>query len=711
MIANRLEPALNYIISDNQRGFRKGKRICCNIRMAYELIKFAEANKIEGIILSLDFEKCFDKVSFEVLFGALHFFKFPKYIIDWITILYTDFEVNIQNNGHFSGRIQIQQGLHQGGPCSSLLFLICAEILALLLKNDRNIEGIPVDDIMNLLGQYADDADIYLIKSQKALDSVFLVLERFKSMSGFTLNYDKTALLRIGSLKNTDSTLLTKQTVAWTNEPINVLGVWVSTDLQQGIKKNYDEIYTKVKSTLKRWQHRRTSLFGKIMLINSLITSLFIYKMMALPMMSQEMESRIKSDLTKFLWNNAKPKIAYDTLIQPKGDGGGGLIDLGVKNKALKLSWISILNDEPDLSNVVYANFAPVLKEKIWKCSLTKADIKLIIDDPFWKEVLEAWSTFKVQADQITKYDTQLIWFNSAIRVSNMPVLWERPFKKGLLYVGQLYRNGELISKEVARNEFDLSVLSLNAIASALPKEMRQYARKKSSTDTFVAPVIDFVSVMRKRKDLSSFAYKFLIKPKTQCSLISRWSKELNKEVQYDQLSRCFREVFLTTNIPKYRSFQFRLLHRAIVTNIHLHRWGKLDSNLCSFCGKEPETYSHLFVLCDNIKQLWIGLEREMYKFNDQDINFGVDAVLNNKLVPNPRNVKNFICLLFKQYIYRQRCIGDKLNLEKFIFIVNSSKNIERYIAVKNGNERKYRQKWSKDISSYHEQDLYNCSS
>ena len=202
MIANRIEPSLDMIISDNQRGFRKGRRISCNIRMAFELIKFAKDKDLEAIILSLDFEKCFDKVSFSILFGALEFFKFPKYITKWVKILYTNFKINTQNNGFFSGRIDIQQGLHQGGPCSSLLFLICAEILALMIKENKNIKGIWVDEIHNLFGQYADDADAYLLYKKETIDTMFMVLEIFRAMSGFTLNYNKTTIMRIGSMQN-----------------------------------------------------------------------------------------------------------------------------------------------------------------------------------------------------------------------------------------------------------------------------------------------------------------------------------------------------------------------------------------------------------------------------------------------------------------------------------------------------------------------------
>ena len=83
--------------------------------------------------------------------------------------------------------------------------------MAILLRENPNIQGILVNEIRNLLGQYADDADLYLKYHQGSLNSVFDVLETFRRMSGFCVNYDKTTVLRIGSLKNSDSTLFTQK--------------------------------------------------------------------------------------------------------------------------------------------------------------------------------------------------------------------------------------------------------------------------------------------------------------------------------------------------------------------------------------------------------------------------------------------------------------------------------------------------------------------
>ena len=181
ILANRMLESLEYIISQNQQGFMRNRHMAVNIPKLFDLIAFAERNDLEAIILSLDFQKCFDLIEKSAIIGSLNFFNYPNYIIKWIDMLYTDFTAVVQNNRHFTQQMNVEKFVHQGGCISSILFLICAEVLAIELRNqNKTILGIPVNQIENLLGQFADDMDIYLLYHQETLNHVFDILEKFK---------------------------------------------------------------------------------------------------------------------------------------------------------------------------------------------------------------------------------------------------------------------------------------------------------------------------------------------------------------------------------------------------------------------------------------------------------------------------------------------------------------------------------------------------
>ena len=65
-IATRLKNNLIKIINKNQSGFIKGRYIGDNIRSLLEVIDLAEEENLSCIVLSIDFEKAFDTISWKL---------------------------------------------------------------------------------------------------------------------------------------------------------------------------------------------------------------------------------------------------------------------------------------------------------------------------------------------------------------------------------------------------------------------------------------------------------------------------------------------------------------------------------------------------------------------------------------------------------------------------------------------------------------------
>ena len=412
-----------------------------------DLIIYAENHDIPAYVLSLDFEKCFDKIDFSAIFGAMQFFEYPDYLIKWTKILYTDFTAQIQNNGYFSNIISVKRSVHQGGPCSSYYFLICAELLAIALRQNTKISGIPVDDILHLISQYADDADIYGVMNKSSLLETFQVLDHFQQHTGFTVSYDKTQILRIGSLKDSEARIYTSKEVKWTNGPICVLGVNICANNNMLLTLNYEQYVEKTKAILNNWCNKNLSLIAKINVVNVLIGSLFVYKMSVLPNIPESIVKKIEKIITEFIWSKKKAKIPLRTLQANKASGGLGLINLHIRDQAIKISWIKTMLQDDKYAKLAYLMLSPEMGNLIWKCNLNVPDAKRVTTHTFWSDVLSAWA--KINYVQRVEYD-DIIWLNSNIRIENKPIFWRKQFGRGLIYVSQLFSGQEPITVEKA---------------------------------------------------------------------------------------------------------------------------------------------------------------------------------------------------------------------------------------------------------------------
>ena len=77
---------------------------------------------------------------------------------------------------------------------------------------------------------------------------------------------------------------------------------------------------------------------GKVQVLNTLVASLFVYKMMVLPIIPKKVIKNMENVMREFLWNGKKAKIALNILQNPKTQGGLNLVNLEKRDKALKVT-------------------------------------------------------------------------------------------------------------------------------------------------------------------------------------------------------------------------------------------------------------------------------------------------------------------------------------------------------------------------------------
>ena len=81
VIANRMKTVLDSLIHEDQKGVISGTCISENVRLIYDVLFEIKNQELPGLILSVDFEKAFDTVSWEFIEKVLKYFNFGSSFI------------------------------------------------------------------------------------------------------------------------------------------------------------------------------------------------------------------------------------------------------------------------------------------------------------------------------------------------------------------------------------------------------------------------------------------------------------------------------------------------------------------------------------------------------------------------------------------------------------------------------------------------------
>lgn len=182
-------------------------------------------NKVLGLILLIDFENAFDSVSWIFINSVLDFFNCGPSFKKWINVFYSNIVSCVNVNGHLSEWFGICRGCRQGDPLPPYIFLMCAEILAILIRNNPNIIGIKIANQEVLISQYADDTSLILDGSEVSLISSVNVLKVYAKISGLCINIEKTKVVWIGAKKGSTLRLCEDENLSWEADTFTVLGV------------------------------------------------------------------------------------------------------------------------------------------------------------------------------------------------------------------------------------------------------------------------------------------------------------------------------------------------------------------------------------------------------------------------------------------------------------------------------------------------------
>ena len=484
MLALRLENPAKYLIHPDQTGFLKGRSINENLIDIMSVLDLAEHRQEEMLLISFDFEKAFDMVGFEYIETVLKRFGFGPNFCTMIMNALTGMSCCTINGGFASKYMKVERGLRQGSPISPILFDLAVEPLGAAIRHNCNIEGIILANTtlsQKKHGQYADDLWAAIKATPGSLSALMGTFGKFSEFSGLQINMEKSQILQIGNVREPNAELKKEaQNMQWCEE-INILGILFSADRACMLQSNYGLLMEKMRKTLEPWRARSSTLMGKVQIVNSLMLSQAVYKLLTINSPSNEATVKIRKMITEFLWDKKKPRIAYETLIKGKKEGGLGLVDLRKKDVALKSNWCKKAYESKNVwiqiaDELLLHSFIQLVETNLSKKKIEKWNI-----NQTWvvTSILKAWSELHYsEPKEKSDIMNQVLWYNVHIRREQKPFIVKKMYRAGIKTVHDIFDDHALkfhSYDEIMHSFGNIgSYLDYASVVNSIPQEWKK---------------------------------------------------------------------------------------------------------------------------------------------------------------------------------------------------------------------------------------------
>ena len=634
VLCKRLKYVIDKLISHEQTGYLKRRSAMQNLRLVQDIIEYCEHNDIPGILLFLDFKKAFDCIDHQFLFHVLHKFNFKESFIGWVRTIYTNAVGSVVNNGWVSQKFEVQRGIRQGCPLSALLFILVAEIMALKIKQNNDIHGITVsfNEINKQkefkISQLADDTVLF-VNSVESANVALKEVENFGKFAGPNLNIMKTNAVSIRPQNQYVNDL------EWSEDPVKYLGIYLTRNKVLSEELNWFTKLEKVRSTLKYWKTRNLTIYGKIVILKSLIISQFVYVSSILPY-PKKIIPQLNRLIYNFLWNSRREKVKRSVLLNPIEKGGLSMVDIQAKFHSINLSWLTnFVNCSSDapwkfLFQYWIERIGPISLILRANCS-NKDILNLCLKyklPPFYVNCLLSWSNLKyidfLDVDDI--YEEQL-WYNSNISINGKPLYFKEWYQKGIILIGDIFDNGHFKSRndicKILNSNSLLIDFKYAKLKKAIPKtwvkrilEMNRNENTVKICDTDSYKIKTHAAIKLSNMQSKEFYNLLCDMKKSDVTVLAYWEERFNLTIDFDW-GDILKFKFKKLKNNKVKQCYFKTLHRILPYRYNLYKWKIINDDLCKFCLKR-ESYRHALLDCPSVALFWKRVTEYIYScFNE----------------------------------------------------------------------------------------------
>ena len=622
VLSSRLEPFIQQLVNKDQTGFIKNRFASDNIRRLLHIIY--SGGHTSSAILSLDAEKAFDRLEWEYLWTVLDRMGFGDTFIRMVKILYSNPTAMVLTGSTFSKQFSISRSSRQGCPLSPLLFALSLEPVAQAIRQSTH-QPIKIHSTTHSISLYADDILLYMQDVEQSLPIILNIFDSFSKISGYKVNWSKSALLSLNDKLSS---------ISFLNIPVvtslKYLGVSIFPSLAQIINVNYQAAYTEIEKDLIRWNNLQLTFHSRISIIkmNVLPRVNFVSSMLQLPP-PKGYWRRIHSLTCNFIWGKKKTKVKFSTLQQHKDQGGLGVPNFQWYYWSFTVRSISKWldpNSEVSWREMEQNIVKPHRLEDLIYSNIPTGKLTNQFG-PIITETLSIWRQIENHCKINVKWHSQSpIFYNFNLKISNRPIIFTQWSDKGLHSFNDVYSSIGLLSFQDLQKKFNLPATSFFFYLQ-LRTAMKTYGVPWATE----LPTHPLHNVLTKPGRVVSLIYSYLCKSlEIPFSRENQWLSDLpaNTIINWNEI---WHNIHLASRNPNHQMIHYKFVYRAYFYPQLLHKIKIVPSPLCTLCSQNAQgTYLHMIWECPGVAALWKEVAQTLSEILNINIPYSIKTLLLN---------------------------------------------------------------------------------
>ena len=190
------------------------------------------------MIISIDVEKAFDKIQQRFMLKTLNKLGIVGMYLKIIKAIYDKPTANIILNGQKLEAFPLKSGTSQRCPLSPLLFNIVLEVLARVIRQEKEIKGIQLGKEEVKLSLFADDMIVYLEDPIITAQNLLKLISNFSKVSEYNINVQKLQAFLYTNNKLKESQFNNELPFTIATKRIKYLGIQLTKDVKDLFKEN-----------------------------------------------------------------------------------------------------------------------------------------------------------------------------------------------------------------------------------------------------------------------------------------------------------------------------------------------------------------------------------------------------------------------------------------------------------------------------------------